>query len=46
MKNSSSKEVTFTIGSKFSSFFELKDKVEDFEKVNFVQLYISGDETI
>ena len=30
----------FTITEKFSSFLELKDKMSDFEKVNFVQLYI------
>ena len=40
MDSSSSEEVTFTIGEKFRSFSELKDKVEDFEKANFVQLYI------
>ena len=38
MNSSFSEEVTFTIGEKFRSFSELKDKVEDFEKANFVQL--------
>ena len=40
MDSSSSEEVTFTIREKFRSISELKDKVEDFEKANFVQLYI------
>ena len=40
MNSSSPEEVTFTTGEKFRSFSELKDKVEDFEKANFIQLYI------
>ena len=40
MNNSSSEVVMFTIAEKISSFLELKDKISDFEKANFVQLYI------
>ena len=40
MDSSSSEEVKFTIGKNFRFFSELKDKVEDFEKANFIQLYI------
>ena len=40
MDSGSSEEVTFTTREKFRSFSECKDKVEDFEKANFVQLYI------
>ena len=46
MDTSSSEEVKFTIGDIFSSFSELKDKIEDFEKANFVQLYIRRSRSI
>ena len=46
MDNSSSEEVIFTIGVKFSTFSELKDKIVDFEKANFVQLYIRRSRSI
>ena len=46
MDKSSSKEVLFTIGEKFSDFSELKDKIADFEKENFVQLYIRRSRSI
>ena len=44
--DNSSEEVIFTIGGKFSSFSELKDKTADFEKANFVQLYIRRSRSI
>ena len=46
MDKSSSKEVLFTIGEKFSDFSELKYKIADFEKANFVQLYIRRSRSI
>ena len=40
MDKGCSEKVTFTIGENFSSFSVLKEKVDAFEKMNFVQLYI------
>ena len=44
--DSSSTEVTFTVGETFGSFSELQDKKDAFEKSNFVQLYIRRSRTI
>ena len=46
MDNSSPEEVIFTIGEKFSAFSELTDKIADFQKANFVQLYIRRSRSI
>ena len=44
--DNSSEEVAFVIGEKFSSFSELKDKIDEFQKTNFVQLYVRRSRSI
>ena len=44
--DNSSEEIAFVIEEKFSSFSELKDKIKEFEKTNFVQLYIRHSRSI